>query len=340
MHVTSDVPCVKVPEPAMTDTPRSATLVDPALRAALGRFIRSRVPDRDVEDLVQSTLTDAVAARSTPESQSELRKWVYGIAHHKIADYYREQPPMAGNEPAAEIDAAVATEPLGAKDLLRWAENELPSGESVNHTFDWLLREGDGEKLEHIAVEAQMPAAVVRQRVSRLRKYFRERWTAQLAAALVVLLAVIGATYLFTAKRKPEREIVRGVPSADTDPMRIARRVRKIALESCRKQEWRECLDGLDRAAGLDPNGDSKEEIRGARAKASEALRQILNPVPSTAPELSPPAPTVPLPSPTVAPSSTQPPPPRSTPTRAKSDSESYGTPLPSPKAPAPLPPK
>ena len=38
-----------------------------------------------------------------------------------------------------------------------------------------MLREGEGEKLETIAAEANVPAPRVRQRVSRLRRYYKAR---------------------------------------------------------------------------------------------------------------------------------------------------------------------
>jgi cytoskeletal protein RodZ len=86
-----------------------------------------------------------------------------------------------------------------------------------------MLREGDGEKLENIARDAKLPAPRVRKRVSRLRKFLRERWAAELALIGVLLLCGgLGALYWYSRGKSPEnfaeREPPRPVPSAPRVP--------------------------------------------------------------------------------------------------------------------------
>ena len=88
-------------------------------------------------------------------------------------------------------------------DLLRWAKKELPAGEENAKTLEWMLREGEGEKLETIAAEANVPAPRVRQRVSRLRRYYKARWAAQ-AAALAALLLIALAIALALRQRQEQ----------------------------------------------------------------------------------------------------------------------------------------
>ena len=264
---------------------RTLILAEPDLRRSLERYVRSKVDAAEVDDIVQATLTDALASENAPEVPDELRRWVRGIARHKIADLYRgrrRNVPIGG-----KYDEFVGEEraPHSARDLLRWAHQALSDERSDPHTFEWMLREGSGEKLEDIAREQGVPAPRVRQRVSRLRRFLRLRWEAQLAAvAALVLVVGVVAVVTFSERQAP--------PIAKEEVPRVdpAEALRERALESCQARKWRQCLDLLDRAAELDRAGDGRAEIREARAAASQALAE-------QAPEPRP------LPTPTVTPS-------------------------------------
>ncbi len=146
-------------------------------------MVRRRVPERDVEDIVQSTLIEALTSATKPEAPDAMRKWIWGIARNKVADYHRR----AKRETFDVPDVGAETHEHAVEDMLRWAMRELPKDQEDRQTLEWLLREGDGEKLEAIAESAKIPAPRLRQRVSRLRKHLRTRWAADLAA-----LAAIG----------------------------------------------------------------------------------------------------------------------------------------------------
>jgi hypothetical protein len=168
-------------------------------------------------------------------------------------------------------DVAAAHDPVSARDLLRWAEDELPSSADKD-TLEWMLREADGDKLEHIAEEAKLPAPRVRQRVSRLRRYLRRRWAAQLAAAGVVGLFLAVGYYYWQEQKVP--------PVTHDAPVERARKLRHDALERCKARDYRPCLRGLDEARALDPAGDSVESVRAARRDAERALSPV--PVPTS----------------------------------------------------------
>ena len=260
-----------------SDSVRSALLGDPALRTALERFVRNRVPENDAEDVVQATLTDAFAASKAPDKPEELRRWVHGIAKNKIVDLYRKR----GREPLADDEvgdeAAAESAPISARDLLRWAEQELPDGEHAESTLKWMLREGSGEKLESIAQEEGVPAPRIRQRVSRMRQHFRTRWAAQIAAVAALVL-VIG-TALWYAKRAPDTEIAHEPPVEPT-PEHQAKELRRAAYESCEAQQWRKCIETLDEAKRLDPKGDTQERVAAARRAAARGLAPPKQPAP------------------------------------------------------------
>jgi DNA-directed RNA polymerase specialized sigma24 family protein len=199
-------------------------VADPALRREVEAAVRRRVRGDEAEDVVQATLADVLAAPLVPEEPEEFRRYVFGVARHKVFDHFRRQRHKL--EGLDESALTAPEPPLSARDILRWAEGELPDSESQS-TLEWMLRESDGEKLEHIARDARVPAARVRKRVSRLRKLLRERWTAELLLiGLVGLLAGAGALYWLSRGKSPrdvvEREPLRPVPSAQPEPPRRA----------------------------------------------------------------------------------------------------------------------
>lgn len=196
-------------------TVMKSRVADPALRREVEAAVRRRVRSDEAEDVVQATLADVLSASTVPEEPEEFRRFVFGVARNKVFDHFRRQKRhtdgLDDNEPVAPEP------PLSARDILRWAEGELPDSEA--QTLEWMLREGDGEKLEHIARDAKLPATRVRKRVSRLRKFMRERWAAELMlAGLAALLCALGALYWYAKGRNPDdvvkREPVRPAPSA------------------------------------------------------------------------------------------------------------------------------
>jgi DNA-directed RNA polymerase specialized sigma24 family protein len=266
------------------DSPKRARLLaDPALSAALGRFVRARVPASEVDDIVQATLADALSSTNAPDDDAELAPWVYGIARNKVFDFFRrarrEMP--APDSGATENVAAADSAPVDAEDLLRWAKRELPEGEGAESTLEWMLREGHGEKLETIAAEANVPAPRVRQRVARMRKHFRARWAAQIAAALA-LSAVVVLLVLWLARREkkstdvalpePPLPAPSSVAPAPASPERQPEEIRRAALERCDAKDWRACIDGLDAARDLDAAGEDDARVKRARRAAQDAL--------------------------------------------------------------------
>jgi DNA-directed RNA polymerase specialized sigma24 family protein len=277
---------------------RSEIIGDPELRSALEAMIRSKVAADDVEDVVQATLVDAYASQSAPKEPAEIRKWVFGIARHKIADHYRaaRRVELSGEVPDSEADRV----PQEALDLARWVERELPESVRTYQTLEWMTREADGEKLEAIAAEENLPAPRVRQRVSRLRRLLRERWFVAVGMLVVVLFLTAGLL-MWNAQRTPPWI---ATPSADPirDAIAQAREIRHRGLELCRQDKWSECLRELDEAKRLDPVGDRAAAVETARQRAARGIDPLpelptIEPkaaptVPSAAPQRTKPAPT------------------------------------------------
>jgi DNA-directed RNA polymerase specialized sigma24 family protein len=254
------------------------------------------VPPSDVDDVVQTVLMDALAAPSAPTDPRELTRWMLGVARHKVADLHRR----AHREPPAELpDLEADPAPIEELEMARWAEEQAGSSRDAKQTLTWMAREGEGEKLEAIASDAQVPAARVRQRVSRMRRWMKERWLAELAAVAALGVVAVVAWWVLSRGERPEARPLPVPPSAPILPeppnaIERARVLRADALERCKREEWAGCLDGLDQARGLDPVGDQAPAVGAARSQAAAGLRnEGLVPVPKTAPSgATAPAPT------------------------------------------------
>jgi DNA-directed RNA polymerase specialized sigma24 family protein len=183
----------------------------PAFRRTLIGIVRRHVPESDVEDIVQSALTEALSP-TAPTDDEALQRWLIGVARHKIADRHRRSRRESFDVPELHVEAA----PHSENDLVRWAERALPQDdEEPRRTLEWMIREGDGEKLESIAASEQIPAPRVRKRVSRLREHLRAAWRKEVA-----LLAALGIVIVLVwlAHRRSHEPIahddVRPVPSS------------------------------------------------------------------------------------------------------------------------------
>jgi RNA polymerase sigma factor (sigma-70 family) len=92
------------------------------VRSDLHRFCaRMTGSVADGEDIVQETLTRAYASLAQLEKVTQLRSWLFRIAHNQAIDHMRgyEQrmrAPLAAVSPAAEIDDAIAADDRLARD--------------------------------------------------------------------------------------------------------------------------------------------------------------------------------------------------------------------------------
>ena len=257
------------------DSPSSTWVAEPAVRAALKRFFARRAPESDVEDLVQGTLAAVLTASNAPPVRSEWNRWVYGIARHKLADNFRERPREVPLD--EDHDAPAEAAPHSVRDLLEWAKRELPPGEHAETTLEALLEEADGATFEELARERNMPPTRLRQRATRLRSHLTERW-AMAGLAVIAVIAVV--TGLLLSRRAPVAPIVTEEPRLPTPdpsmespvpptPRELAGELRRKGLESCGAEAFEECVQRLDEAKALDPDGESLPEVVAARRRAA-----------------------------------------------------------------------
>ena len=84
--------------------------------AALVAMVRKRVPESEVEDIVQATLTEAITSPNAPSESDALRRWIFGVAKNKVVDYPRRDAlPHVGGD--ARDEALLGVERQGEEAL-------------------------------------------------------------------------------------------------------------------------------------------------------------------------------------------------------------------------------
>ncbi len=130
-----------------------AMLSSPELRSLVQRLVRRRVPEVDVEDVVQTVLCDAFASAKTStegaddsgpalDDEEQLRKWVVGITRHKVADFHRRGSRAKHVELPEQLEGEPP--PHSAREWARWAEKQADGDADAERALDWMAREGGG----------------------------------------------------------------------------------------------------------------------------------------------------------------------------------------------------
>ena len=259
---------------------RATLLADPELQAALRRFVRGvyRLPKSTTWSRQRSPTRWRRRAPPTKKTSSSAGSTALpgtGEADHSDAiAVKRRGTRRRGRRPSRKARRTAPASCSGGR------SGSCPKATAPRTRLnEEILREGAGEKLELIAAEHDLPAPHVKQRVSRLRKHFRERWAAAVAAVAVVGLILLGILAVIVRLREPAPEA--RVPTPEPVPVNQAYEIRREALGACEKSEWPRCIEGLDRARSLwNPLGDQAEPVQRAREAAARGLG--LAPVPSS----------------------------------------------------------
>jgi DNA-directed RNA polymerase specialized sigma24 family protein len=223
--------------PRLPSASRTTALGQPALRRYLEGYVRRRVRPCDADDTVQAVLCAALEARRVPEDDEELRRWVTGIARKKIAALFTlaSRASLSREESQDTSEAPASAAPVEAIALVAWAEREAAAhaGETAARTLAWMAREGEGEKLESIAAEEKESATLVRQRVSRLRRWLRARWSVEIAAAIgaVVAIAILAALLLAKCAGSLPHAAPRMIALPDEAPARPVKELRDETID-------------------------------------------------------------------------------------------------------------
>ena len=152
-------------------------------QARLAAYVRRRGVLQDPEDIVQQVICDTLAVEAVPVEEDDFPRLVNTIARRRVADWFRRRKHQATTLP----ELSTQSDPE-ARILLRRLQHNLES-DSERATLGWLLREHAGESLKDIARDLRMDAAVLRQRICRLRRQLRAEYLGMAAAVLLVLVS-------------------------------------------------------------------------------------------------------------------------------------------------------
>jgi RNA polymerase sigma-70 factor (ECF subfamily) len=153
----------------------------------LRRFVGSRVPDSDAEDVLQDTLLRLHEAADSLRDADRAEAWVFSIARRAIADYYRqeERRPVDGTAGAADDvteGPSPALENLASYDgdhdvheeVLSWLR---PMAESLSDMYarPLIMADFEGYTQQEVADEIGLSLSGAKSRVQRARVKLRER---------------------------------------------------------------------------------------------------------------------------------------------------------------------
>jgi hypothetical protein len=118
---------------------------------------------------------------------------------NKVADFHRRG--RARHEACSDDEQGAQDGRAEARVLLEAIDADAAATARGRETLAWIVREHAGDELAQIAAEERVPAPVVRQRVSRLRRALRARW---LGALVLALSAGGGVAHVVADARAPE----------------------------------------------------------------------------------------------------------------------------------------
>jgi hypothetical protein len=183
---------------------------------------------------------------------------------------------------ASRVLDPAALEPADAKKaLVLFAEDVEKSKhpEMIAEIFNRLLA---GEDQAEIARNMCLSHQQVRDRVREIRKRFGKKKVGLLgtfgagtafAVGLFALRWMSGAytvaepTGVAYVNHRHEQQVF-----VEMTAVQQAKDIRESARFACRSFEWSECLDLLDRAAVIDPEGDRAPEVQAARDTATKII--------------------------------------------------------------------
>jgi RNA polymerase sigma factor (sigma-70 family) len=141
------------------------------------RFLTANVGPVDADDCWQETWLSALRAYPSLKDASNLRGWVFTIAHRKIIDHVRARGrravPVA--EAAELVSANAATATIAPDEELWSSVAQLPDKQRTAVTLRFLIDSSYGEIAEVMGTSEEAARRNVYEALKRLRKELDER---------------------------------------------------------------------------------------------------------------------------------------------------------------------
>lgn len=142
------------------------------------QFVSAKISNvADVEEIVQQTFLNCLRHLPLFLGKSQIKTWMYSIARHEIADYYRKK----------YAKKALRTIPLSEFIPLESISDSEVVTEKVQNVFSHmrdsysellLLKYADNKKIAQIAQEVGKTEKAVESDLYRARKEFKSLWLA------------------------------------------------------------------------------------------------------------------------------------------------------------------
>ena len=145
----------------MADEGRTSGIIHRLLEneSAFRQFVRRRVGDEGVaQDILQQSLTRAVARYHSLHNEESVLAWFYRILHHAVADYYRTQGSESRRNQAFLQELTISGD-----------HQQPPPGEvqatacACLHGLLPTLRGNYAELIKRIDLDGESPAAVAKE---------------------------------------------------------------------------------------------------------------------------------------------------------------------------------
>lgn len=143
------------------------------LRSDLFRFIRSRVPSREVaDDITQDTLLKIAKSIDSLKEEERLQPWAFSIAKNTIADYFRRNgsTSQTNEEPVQDEEYQNDNYNDEVASWLPGMIEELPEDDKLILT----LTEIEGISQKEVAKRQKLGYSAVKSRVQRARSKLKK----------------------------------------------------------------------------------------------------------------------------------------------------------------------
>jgi RNA polymerase sigma-70 factor (ECF subfamily) len=153
----------------------------------LRRFIESRVPEADAEDVFQDTLVRLHEGADSLRDADRAEAWVFSIARRAIADFYRDRERGPDEEPVGRAPAKATDEPPPTENLAGYdGEHDVheevlswlrPMAETLPEMYGrpLIMSDFEGHTQQEVADEIGLSLSGAKSRVQRARVKLREQ---------------------------------------------------------------------------------------------------------------------------------------------------------------------